>query len=414
MTSQASHGGGILRAAKEFGLPPESFIDFSSNLNVLAPAVAADDWEQWKSEICRYPEPADLSQQLASFYRVRAEYILPTAGAIEGLYLTARLFAGYRVAVVEPAFSDYTRAFNDVPCSLERILLPPNLWYGPAQVWADRLEPFDVIVLGNPNNPTGAFQTLAQLTALFDRRWTCPKHWIIDEAFIEFVTGFERETLLSRLPDYPSLVVLRSLTKSWRIPGLRLGFLATAGPMARLQSMQPPWSINGVVQAWAKQFLREDRFPGYRASLRMLADLRDDFQRSLGGIPGITIHASAANFLLLDLTDSSLDADRIYFELGRRGILVRVCDSFYGIPKGRFLRVAVRTAPENQKFTDALSDICFTAREQTSTPPFSKNHRAAVPMATAVHGETSAKPCPSLATGNVIDAVGQSPLPKPA
>jgi threonine-phosphate decarboxylase len=151
--------------------------------------------------------------------------------------------------------------------------------------------------------------------------------------------------------------VLRSLTKSWRIPGLRLGFVATAGAIPELQRMQAPWSINGVVNAWARQFLREDRRPEYLASLRLLADLRAHFQKRLRSIPGITVHPSATNFLLLELTDPSLDANRIYFELGRRGILVRLCDSFHGMPEGRFLRVAVRTAPENEKLTRALSAI---------------------------------------------------------
>jgi threonine-phosphate decarboxylase len=367
--TQAFHGGGVHRAAEQFGLPSESFVDFSSNLNVLAPGIAAVDWERWMTEIYRYPEPADLTRQLASFYKIDGEYILPTAGAIEALYLSARLFAGCKVAVVEPGFSDYSRAFSTVPCSLHRILLTPDLWASSIEAWADRVEPFDVVVLGNPNNPTGTFRPLADLTALFDRRWARPKHWIIDEAFIEFVTGFEFETLLRRLKDYPSLIVLRSLTKSWRIPGLRFGFLATAGPIQEISKMQPPWSVNGVVHAWAKEFLREEHRAEYLASLRTVTNLRDDFEAALRRIPGIRVHPSAANFLLLELTDPSFDANQIYFELGRYGILVRICDSFYGMPKGRFLRVAVRAGSENERLVDLLSVICAARSSQTDHEP---------------------------------------------
>jgi threonine-phosphate decarboxylase len=196
-----------------------------------------------------------------------------------------------------------------------------------------------------------------------------PKHWIVDEAFIEFVTGFKDETLLSRLADYPSLIVLRSLTKSWRIPGLRIGFLATAGRIRELERIQPPWSINGIVHAWAREFLREEHRTEYLASLRTLVKLGHDLEASLRLIPGIKVHPSSANFVLLELTDPAFDADRIYVELGSRGILVRVCDSFYGIPKGRFLRVAVRTAVENERFADVLSEICDALSGQT-------NHRS--------------------------------------
>jgi len=361
--SQAFHGGGIRHAAEQFGLPPDSFVDFSSNMNVLAPEIAADDWGRWIREVHRYPEPTDLSRQLADFYDVRSEHVLPTAGAIEALYLCARLFSGCRIAVVEPAFSDYSRAFSAIPCSIDRILLTQDLWASSSQVWADRLAPFDVVVLGNPNNPTGTFRRLAELAALFDRRWARPKHWIIDEAFIEFVTGSEHETLLGRLADYPALIVLRSLTKSWRIPGLRFGFLATAGPMADLQRMQPPWSVNSLVHAWTREFLRKERRSEYLTSLRRLAKLRGDFEANLRRVPGITVYPSAANFLLLELTDPSLGADQIHFALGSRGILVRTCDSFYGMPKGRFLRVAIRTASENEQLVNLLSVICAAGQE---------------------------------------------------
>jgi threonine-phosphate decarboxylase len=388
--SQAFHGGGIRQAAERFGLPAESFVDFSSNVNVLAPAVTTGDWERWMTEIYRYPEPCDLSEQLASFYDTRAEHILPTAGAIEALYLAAQLFAGSKVAVVEPGFSDYARAFRSVPCALERILLTPDLWVSSIGEWADRLDPFDVVVLGNPNNPTGTFQSLSNLTELFDRRWTRPKHWIVDEAFIEFVTGFKDETLLSRLADYPSLIVLRSLTKSWRIPGLRLGFLGTAGPIRELERAQPPWSINGIVYAWAGEFLREEHRTEYLASLRTLVKLGHDLEASLRRIPGIKVHPSAANFVLVELTDPAFDADQIYLELGSRGILVRVCDSFYGMPKGRFIRVAVRTGEENERLIVLLAEICSGLRDQTdgqspATHAFSDSHEGSISQPVSDH-----------------------------
>jgi threonine-phosphate decarboxylase len=365
--SQAFHGGGIRQAAERFGLPIESFVDFSSNMNVLAPAIALVDWERWMTEVYRYPEPGDLARRLASFYDVKAEHILPTAGAIEALYLAARLFAGCRVAVVEPSFSDYSRAFSTIACSLERILLTPEFWTSSVQDWAERLEPFDVVILGNPNNPTGSLLSPADLTALFDRRWARPKRWIVDEAFIDFVS--QPASLLNRLTDYPSLIVLRSLTKSWRIPGLRFGFAATAGPIHELERMQPPWSINGLAHAWATEFLCQERRAEYQASLRRLAILRQDFAADLRLIPGIRVYPSSANFLLLELTDSALGAEQIYAALGYQGILVRTCDSFYGMPKDRFLRVAVRTVSENQRFVDVLSKICPALSGQVALSP---------------------------------------------
>ena len=132
--AQAFHGGQVAAAAREFGLAHESILDFSSNLNVLAPMVSEAEWEQWAAEIIHYPEPdaETLTDRLAEIYRLASDYILPTAGSIEGLYLAARLFSGCRVAIIEPGFSDYSRSFATLDCQLEHVLLPRELWDAPA------------------------------------------------------------------------------------------------------------------------------------------------------------------------------------------------------------------------------------------------------------------------------------------
>jgi threonine-phosphate decarboxylase len=358
--AQAFHGGQVAAAAREFGLTLESILDFSSNLNVLAPMISEAEWEPWAAEIIHYPEPdaETLANRLAEIYRLANDYILPTAGAIEGLYLAARLFTKCRVAIIEPGFSDYSRSFASLDCQLEHVLLPRELWDAPAAEWRHLLQPFDVVVLGNPNNPTGSMQPRKELSRLFEMEWTRAKHWIVDEAFMEFVADHDGETLLSMVGRFPSLIVLRSLTKSWRIPGLRAGFLATAGPMERLRKMQPPWTINSVVQAWAKQFLTRERNEQLRQTLRELRMVKLQFAAQLQAIEGIYVHPGAANFLLVELTAESLDAGTLYQKLGRQGLLIRVGDSFRGLAQGRFIRLSVRTTSENSRLVHELSTIC--------------------------------------------------------
>jgi threonine-phosphate decarboxylase len=358
--AQAFHGGQVSAAAREFGLAHESILDFSSNLNVLAPMVSKVEWAQWATEIIHYPEPdaETVVRRLAETYRLASEFILPTAGSIEGLYLAARLFAGCRVAIMDPSFSDYGRSFASLDCQVEHILLPRELWDSPATEWRHLLQAFDVVVLGNPNNPTGSMQPRKELQRLFEMEWSRPKHWIVDEAFMEFVADHDGETLLSMVEQFPSLIVLRSLTKSWRIPGLRAGFLATAGPMERLRRMQPPWTVNSVVQAWAKQFLVKERHEQLLQTLRELRMVKLQFEAQLQGVQGIYVHPGAANFLLVELTAESLDAATIYQKLGRRGLLIRVGDSFRGLEKGRFIRLSVRTSSENNRLVHELSTIC--------------------------------------------------------
>jgi threonine-phosphate decarboxylase len=368
--SQAFHGGRLSEAGGEFGLSQDAFIDFSANINVLAPVVPPADWEKWRAQIARYPEPdaRSLRDQLACVHRVNADQILPTGGAIEALYLAARLFAHCKIGIIEPAFSDYHRAFQAAGCGSERIALDHEMWHAPISAWEHLLDPFDAVVLGNPNNPTGALHTRKQLLAVLEKPWPRPKTWLVDEAFIEFVADHEQETLLPILSEHRSLIVLRSLTKSWRIPGLRLGFLATSSTawMERLRTMQPPWSINAVAQAWSAECLTPANRAQLLAGLREFPKIKNRFEAGLSRIAGLRVYPSAANFLLVELLDSSLDASRIYRELGRRGLLVRVCDSFYGMPKGRFIRLAVRTEEENNLLARELAAICIALNRRAA------------------------------------------------
>jgi threonine-phosphate decarboxylase len=358
--SQAFHGGRLVDAEREFGLSRDQFIDFSSNLNVFAPSVSASEWECWVSHISHYPE-ADLEalrHRLAKFYSISSDCVLPTSGASEALYLAARLFAGRKVAIVEPGFSDYSRSFDAVNCERAHVILPQTIWFESIERWAHLLEPFDVVVLGNPNNPTGSLQRLAGFTRLFGETRQRSKSWIIDEAFLEFIEHAENETLLSVIEKFPSLIVVRSLTKSWCIPGLRLGFLATAGSMDRLRSMQPPWSVNALAEKWSNAFLIDERRAEISLSFQSLLSEKRRFAKQLTGIPGIRLHCGAANFLLLELVNELLQAETLYKELGHSGLLVRVCDSFRGMARGRFLRIAVRTAIENDRLVRELSALC--------------------------------------------------------
>lgn len=351
---QAFHGGRITEAAREFELPEDYFVDFSANMNVLAPPVSDELWAEWRRSILRYPEAdcAEIRKRLGSVYAIDPLQLLPTAGAIEGLYLAARLFSSLKIAIIEPAFSDYARAFVAAGNTPARVHLPQELWYAPARKWAKLVEPYDVIVLGNPNNPTAALQSPAELQQLITESG---KTWIIDEAFIEFVP--DRESLLPRLD--PSVILLRSLTKSWAIPGLRLGFIATSNRhwMQRIQAMQPPWSIGSVTESWVRTLLTPEKYLQLQMTLRALQEIQRQFVQQLADLPGLRVYPSAANFLLAEITDAQIDNQDIYRELGRRGILVRVCDSFQGIPPGRFIRIAVRTPAENARLIEELSCV---------------------------------------------------------
>ncbi len=351
--SQAFHGGRLREARAKFG--DLAFLDFSVNTNAfwhppaMLPAVPLSE------AITHYPE-ADahsVGTLLSDVYEVPVEQLLPTAGAIEGLYLATRLFAGKRALLLVPCFADYARACAAAGLETETHSLlpdPPDL-----ATFVELSQKADVVVLGNPNNPTG--RLVSGLDEIIAHPALAHVHWIVDEAFIEVVEGADRHSLLAKISAYSNVLVLRALTKSWSVPGLRIGFLATANVawMAKLREMQPPWPLSGIAEAWAKAHLNRSTLSAVRKSLESLAHERERLSLALAALPGLAVLPSDANFLMVHAP--AKDTAALADALGRKGILIRVCNDFQGISATEYFRVAVRASKENDRLVDALEGV---------------------------------------------------------
>ncbi len=360
--SQAVHGGDIISAAKRFGYEPDSVSDFSANINPWATGLSFSELPASRAEINRYPEafPYSVRRRMAETYNLGEELILPTAGAIEALYLVVRLFSTCSVAVVEPGFGDYQRACRATGLRPDSVTLSPDEWHAPLAELSPRLRDYDVILMGNPNNPTGAWHPIEEWLQLFQEGFSERSIWIVDEAFVDFVPNACRHSLVSVLEELPNLIVIRSLTKSWAVPGLRLGFAATANRewRRRLSEMQPPWPINTIAEEWSRRYLKRSAYQDLLTELaQSLPKVREQFRQGLNQIPGIEAYASWTNFFVVDLDGFPLGADAVYRRLVEKGFLVRCCDSFNGVPSDRFIRVAVKRSDENGRFVDALRAI---------------------------------------------------------
>jgi histidinol-phosphate aminotransferase len=172
---------------------------------------------------------------------------------------------------------------------------------------------------------------------------------VVDEAFMEFSPG-EPESLAGR-GDLPGLVVVRSLTKLWSLPGIRAGYLL--GPpdlVARLRETRQPWGVNTLalraLEAWAAD-------PGgARGRAEEVAARREELAMGLAALPGVRVWPSAANFLLIEVEDGA----RVRRALRDRGIAVRRADTFPGLGPNH-LRVAVRSAEDNRALVGALREV---------------------------------------------------------
>ena len=204
-----------------------------------------------------------------------------------------------------------------------------------------------MVLLGQPNNPTGLMLDPARL------REFAAGHletlFVVDEAFADFVADYP--TLMRDLPA--NVVVLRSMTKFFAIPGLRLGFAVASPDMAaRMREHLLPWSVNALAQAAGAAVLADRDYAD--RSRRFVREQRDSLAAGLGAIPGLFVYPGCANFLLVRLNRSDIDAPALAARLIGRGVAIRVCDNYPGLD-GRFFRVAVRTPQENARLLEELS-----------------------------------------------------------
>lgn len=349
------HGGNLDWAANQIGCPASSIVDFSASINPLGPSQSAfTAIQKALSTLNRYPDPDyhQLCHALAQWHQIPLEWVLPGNGAAELLTWTGRQLAEQRVTyLLTPGFRDYWRALQGFGAKIQT---RPYPW--------DEIEPrlkIDGIdgknagiIVNNPHNPTGKLLTRDALFPLLDAF----RLVVVDEAFMDFVPPTQQQSLIPLVSDYPNLVIIRSLTKFYSLPGLRFGY-AIANP-ERLQQWQvwrDPWSVNSLAAAAAMAVIQDHQFE--QQTRKWLLPAREQLFQGLLKIPGLTPISSTVNFLLVKtcLPSSQLQAQL----LQRYRLLIRDCLSFPELGD-HYFRIAVRTASDNQQLLDALHEVLST------------------------------------------------------
>ncbi|MHB8910416.1 MAG: cobyric acid synthase [Syntrophales bacterium] len=360
------HGGNITKLAAAAGRPAGEILDFSANINPLGPP----EWlrpliSSRVSTLVHYPDPdcTDLVRAFAERFGLAADEILMGNGETELLYLLPRVLGKRRAVIPVPAYADYAAAAGQAGLTVKQISLREDRGFVPDLGEIEvALTGEELVILGRPNNPTGLLPDAGALREFALRQPETT--FVIDEAFADFTAG---EGLLDEARP-ANLVVLRSLTKFYAIPGLRLGaVVAPREIIRRLRGLAPPWSVNALAQAVGAAALGDSEYA--KESYRFVRERRAELTSELCTIPGLTVYPGEANFLLVRIDRGDLDAPGLAKRLLADGIAVRVCDNFAGLD-GRFFRVAVRTAAENGRLCHALREAlgCAGRKAPRRTP----------------------------------------------
>jgi threonine-phosphate decarboxylase len=352
-----SHGGNVYAFASALGVELDDVLDFSASINPLGmPRGARLAYRQALHRVMHYPKPyaESLVQALGAHHDVDPACLLAGNGSTQLIYAIARAFHPRRVLLIAPLFSEYAAAFRASGAQIEHFILRPPTFALALESLERKLhaKPYDTLVMANPNSPTGALtshEQVSELARLCRRTYT---HLIVDETFIDWVEGESVKQLAAR---DAKVFVLRSMTKFFALPGLRVGYaIAPPRVIQQLREQIEPWSINVVAQEVGIACLQDRKF--IERSRGFLCSERAWLFARLQVIPGLHVFSSQANFLLIQLLRRDITADDLARKLAQDKLLIRVCGNFVGLGK-QFVRIAVRRRAENHRLWEALRTL---------------------------------------------------------
>ena len=344
------HGGDVYQLARSLELDVSELLDFSANINPLGfPAGIAGAVQESLKDIVHYPDRRclELTRDLAVYHGLSPEQILVGNGSTELIYLAVRALKPNKALIVAPAFSEYEHALENAGVPVDFLITTEAQNFTLDQA----LDPqgADLVFLAHPASPSGALLPPELLLEVAARLNDAGVFLLLDEAFIDFV---EDASFKTQLGQFPRVLLLRSFTKFFAIPGMRLGYLLGAPVLiSRLAALQEPWSVNTLAQAMGRACLKDRDY--ITRTRDLIREEKEYLFEGLAFLPGLQPFPSAVNYLLVKLTSSDFIASGLRQALFMNKIVIRDASNFRGLDE-HFFRVAVRSREENDRLLSSL------------------------------------------------------------
>lgn len=345
------HGGDWAGFQARYGRPP---LDFSASLSPLGlpegvrrAAIAALE------EANRYPDPQcrALRVKLGKYHHLSPEHILCGNGAADLIFRLALAKKPAQALLLAPTFGEYERALEAAGCGVEHFFLEEKQNFQVTESLLEHIKPgLDLLILCEPNNPTGQMTDRALLLDVLERCTQTGTLLAVDECFLDFLPHPEEHSLIPEIPAHKNLLIFRAFTKCYAMAGLRLGY-ALCGDYELLEKMArmgQAWGVSCVAQEAGLAALEEET---YLEKLRALIEReRPLLQRGLEAL-GCQVIPGRANYLLFQSPVPELGE-----RLGEKGISIRSCQDFLGLGEGWY-RVCVRTGEDNSCLLAAMKEV---------------------------------------------------------
>lgn len=349
------HGANPLRLYKQAGIsPPQQILDFSENVHPFGPpAFLAERWTELLGLIGSYPDPdgEPFRTAAAEFHDVAVDGVAGGNGAAEVFTWLARRYRNQQVVLVEPAFSEYRQTLEAENVQIKEIQLQAgNGWRLTTQNVQDAIPSCAAIYICNPQNPTGVLLSTDTLQEIAQSCLEKDCELVIDEAFIDFIG--EAASFMPLLKSFPNVIIVRSMTKMYAIPGLRLGYVVSrAETIGQLKQGAAHWNVNALSAAIGAQCLGE---AAYRSKVIAAATEERQHMRQFLAANNCRTSDSAANFLSFQLPDPA-DSAAFFRDFLKAGIVLRHTESFRGMD-GKWFRIGMKSTENMGILREAIKE----------------------------------------------------------
>lgn len=353
------HGGNIEEIRELYDLKGEEIIDFSANINFIGPPSGLIARLKSSMEgIIHYPEAhsTHLQKQLADFLNIAPEKLIVSNGSVELIYQIVDKLKPEITLLPVPSFFEYEAAVKNSGGKIRYLYADKEREFKfSLDKIINNLKMVDLLFLCNPNNPTGSLIKAEEINKLLTEAAQEDVFVIIDEAFIDFVKNRNEYMVINLIHEYSNLFILRSMTKFYAIPGLRLGYgIGSPDFISLLEENRDPWSVNFLAQKAGEFVLKKDQYR--EETKRKNRQERNYLYNELEQIENLSPYIPAANFIFIDISGTGYSAAELTDILIKKKILIRNCDSFQGLTRD-YIRVAVKNRHDNCKLINAFTDL---------------------------------------------------------
>lgn len=362
------HGGNIYKIFREKNI--DKILDYSSNINPYGVP------ENLKKEIFeklfvleRYPDPdyIELREKIAEKNNLNIENIIVGNGATEIIFLFMKILSPKKVLIVSPTFGEYERAIKASTLANDSLEInyfelkeAENFVLNIKNLETELENNYDLLILCNPNNPTGQFLKLKKLEEILKICEQKNTKLFVDEAFVEFVEDWENESIINSKENKENLFVIRAFTKFFAIPGLRLGYgiCFNNNLLKKMLEKKEPWSVNNIADLAGKTVLDDENY--IQKTKEWIKDQKKYMYENLNKIEGLRAYKTEVNFILLKIEDNllekGLDVKNLRKKMLEKGILIRDASNFIYLNK-HYFRLAIKDKLNNEKVIETLTSI---------------------------------------------------------